>query len=358
MGSGLSGALLRAWTGKGPLACALLPVAALYGALAAVRRQLFRWHLLKSQRVNAFVIVVGNVVAGGAGKTPTVISLVRHLQARGLRVGVVSRGFGRDGQACQPVSASSSAQDVGDEPLLIARATDAPVFVARDRHQAASALLAQHPQTDVIVCDDGLQHYRLFRDLDICVFDDRGCGNGWLLPAGPLREPWPRRGVAAAGQSADRLLVLNTSGTGAGVGGGGQFTALRALATVAQDRHGATTPLLDLNAPGRLPVQAVAGIARPEMFFNMLRQTGLVLAHTQALPDHFDFRQANIASWGAVQLLCTEKDAPKLWQVAPSALSVALEQTIEPAFFEAVDQQIAAHRAAQAASRLSSGHGH
>ncbi len=354
MRDALASALLRAWTGKRPLACALLPIAALYGALAAVRRQLFRWHLLKSQHVNAFVIVVGNVVAGGAGKTPTVMSLVRHLQARGLRVGVVSRGFGRDGQACQPVSASSSAQEVGDEPLLIARATGAPVFVARDRHQAASALLAQHPQTDVIVCDDGLQHYRLFRDLDICVFDDRGCGNGWLLPAGPLREPWPRRGVAAAGQSGARLLLLNTSGAG----GAGQFSAQRALATVAQDRHGATTHLRDLNAPGRLPVQAVAGIARPDMFFSMLRQTGLVLAQTQALPDHFDFRQANIAAWGTVQLLCTEKDAPKLWQVAPSALSVALEQTIEPAFFAAVDQHIAAHRAAQAARRLSSGHGH
>jgi len=357
MRDALASAVLRAWTGKGLLACALLPVALLYGALVALRRQLFRWQLLRSQRVNAFVIVVGNVVAGGAGKTPTVISLVRHLQAQGLRVGVVSRGFGRDGQACQAVSASSSAQEVGDEPLLIARSTRVPVFVARDRHQAAGALLAQHPQTDVIVCDDGLQHYRLFRDLEICVFDDRGCGNGWQLPAGPLREPWPRRGVAAAGQSADRLLLLNTSGAG----GIGQFNAQRALATVAKDRHGATTPLLDLNAPGRLPVQAVAGIARPDMFFSMLRQTGLVLAHTQALPDHFDFRQvnaANTASWGAVQLVCTEKDAPKLWQVAPSALSVALEQTIEPAFFAAVDQQIAAHRAAQAASRLSSGHGH
>lgn len=350
----LASALLRAWTGKGLLACALLPVAALYGALAAVRRQLFRWRILPSHRVNAFVIVVGNVVAGGAGKTPTVISLVRHLLAQGLRVGVVSRGFGRDSQACQAVSASSSAQEVGDEPLLIARATGAPVFVARDRHQAACALLAQHPQTDVIICDDGLQHYRLFRDLDICVFDDRGCGNGWLLPAGPLREPWPRHSVAAAGQSAARLMVLNTSG----LGGVGQFNAQRALATVAKDRHGATTPLRDLNAPGRLPVQAVAGIARPEMFFSMLRKTGLVLAHTQALPDHFDFRNADADSWGAVQLLCTEKDAPKLWQVAHSALCVALEQTIEPAFFEAVDQHIAAHRAAQATSRLSSGHGH
>ena len=354
----LASALLRAWTGKGPLACALFPVAAVYGALAALRRQCFRWRLPPSQHVNAFVIVVGNVVAGGAGKTPTVISMVRHLQAQGLRVGVVSRGFGRDAQACQAVGESSAAQDVGDEPLLIARATGAPVFVARDRHQAASALMAQHPQTDVIVCDDGLQHYRLFRDLEVCVFDDRGCGNGWLLPAGPLREPWPRRGVAAAGQSAARLLVLNTSGADADVSGGGQFSAQRALAAVAQDRHGATTPLRELNAPGRLPVQAVAGIARPELFFNMLRQTGLVLAHTQALPDHFDFRQANPATWGAVQLLCTEKDAPKLWQVAPSALSVALEQTIEPAFFAALDQHIAAHRAAQPASRLSSGHGH
>ena len=356
MRDALASALMSAWTGKGPLACLLLPVAALYGALAALRRQLFRWHILPSQRVNAFVIVVGNVVAGGAGKTPTAIALVRHLQSRGLRVGVVSRGFGRDSQACQAVDAASGAQDVGDEPLLIARATGVPVFVARDRHQAASALLAQHPQTDVIVCDDGLQHYRLFRDLDICVFDDRGCGNGWLLPAGPLREPWPRLCVAAAGQSADRLLALNTSGAG----GAGQYSAQRRLATVAQDRHGATTPLLDLNAPGRLPVQAVAGIARPEMFFSMLRKAGLVLAKTQALPDHFDFRQvkaANAASWGAVQLLCTEKDAPKLWQVAPSALCIALEQTIEPAFFDAIDQHIAAHRAAQSASRLSSGHG-
>jgi tetraacyldisaccharide 4'-kinase len=243
---------------------------------------------------------------------------------------------------------------VGDEPLLIAQATGAPVFVARDRHQAASALLAQHPQTDVIVCDDGLQHYRLFRDLEICVFDDRACGNGWLLPAGPLREPWPRRGVAAAGQSAQRLLVLDTNGAGLA----GQFKAQRALSSVARDRHGATIPLRDLNAPERLPVMAVAGIARPETFFNMLRQTGLVLAHTQALPDHFDFRQADAARWHGTQLVCTEKDAAKLWQVAPDAVSVALEQTMEAAFFAAVDQHIAAHRAAQTVGRLSSGHGH
>jgi len=358
MAGALQGRLLRAWTGKGPLACALLPVAAFFGALAAVRRQCFRWHWLPSRRVDAFVLVVGNVVAGGAGKTPTAIALVRHLQGQGHCVGVVSRGYGRTSarevQACVAVTAASTAQEVGDEPLLISHATGVPVFVARDRYLAARTLMAQHPKTDVIVCDDGLQHYGLFRDLDICVFDDRGCGNGWLLPAGPLRESWPRRGVAAAGQSAHSLLVLNTSGTSAP----GQWSARRALCTLARDRHGSSTPLSALNAPGRPPVAAVAGIARPEVFFSMLRETGLVLARTQALPDHFDFRQADTAFWSEMQLVCTEKDAPKLWAIAPSALSVALEQTLEPAFLAEVDRRITAHCAARQAARLSSRHGH
>lgn len=349
------GALLRAWTGRGALARLVLPLAWLYGALAAVRRQLFRWQWLRSQRVDAFVIVVGNVVAGGAGKTPTVIALVRHLQSQGHAVGVVSRGYGRDNESCLAVDSNSDVRGVGDEPLLIQRATGAPVWVGRDRWRAAGALLASHPETRVIVCDDGLQHYRLWRDLDICVFDDRCCGNGWLLPAGPLREPWPRHAVAAAGQSEERLLVVHTSGQ-AHAGG---FSAQRSLSDAVQDRQGATRPLLALNAPGGLPVMAIAGIARPEMFFSMLRQTGLVLAQTQALPDHFDFRQADPAPWAGFQLICTEKDAPKLWQVAPGAVSVALEQIIEPAFFAAVDRQLAAHQhQAHGSARLSSGDGH
>ena len=367
MRAALQARLLHAWTGKGALACLLLPVAWLYGALAAGRRQLFRWAGLRSQRVDAFVIVVGNVVAGGAGKTPTVIGLVRHLQARGHAVGVVSRGYGRDNASCLAVDACSVPEQVGDEPLLIHRATGAPVWVGRDRWRAASALLAHHPHIRVIVCDDGLQHYRLWRDLDICVFDDRACGNGWQLPAGPLREPWPRRAVAAAGQSADRLLVVHTSGQAPA----GAFSAQRSLGHSVVDGHGASLPLRALNAPGRLPLMALAGIARPETFFAMLRHTGLVLAQTQALPDHFDFRQADKAHWAGYQLVCTEKDAPKLWQVAPSAVSVALEQTMEPAFFEAVDRQLAAqipaphasthtltHASTPGATRLSSGHGH
>ena len=367
MRAALQARLPHAWTGKGALACLLLPVAWLYGALAASRRQLFRWAWRRSRRVDAFVIVVGNVVAGGAGKTPTVIALVHHLQARGHAVGVVSSGYGRDSASCLAVDASSAVEHVGDEPLLIHRATGAAVWVGRDRWRAANALLARHPDIRVIVCDDGLQHYRLWRDLEVCVFDDRGCGNGWQLPAGPLREPWPRRAVLAAGQSKDRLLVVHTSGQAPA----GAFSAQRSLSNSVVDCHGATLPLRALNAPGRLPLMAVAGIARPEVFFAMLRHAGLVLAQTQALPDHFDFRQANTAPWAGYQLICTEKDAPKLWQVAPGAVCVALEQTMEPAFFEAVDRQLAAqapsphasaydstHASTQSATRLSSGHGH
>ncbi len=348
MRQALSRALMRAWTGTGPLAMALLPVAALYGALAAMRRQLYRWNWLRSQGVPAYVIVVGNVVAGGAGKTPTVMALVQHLQTQGWRVGVVSRGFGRTTQDCQEVNANSAAEVVGDEPLLIQRKTQVPVFVGRQRWQAAMALLAAHPDTEVIVCDDGLQHYGLARDLEVCVFDDRACGNGWLLPAGPLREPWPRHAVASAGQRPDRLLVLHTSGEAAV----GEFNAARALSGLAKDRHGTETPLRDLIAPGKPPVHAVAGIARPEVFFAMLRNAGLPLAQTQALPDHDDFAQFQPPSPQAAQLLCTEKDAAKLWRVAPHALSVALEQTMEPAFFAALNQHLAAHRARLSPRRL------
>jgi len=348
MRQALSRALVRAWTGKGPLAVAMLPVAALYGALAALRRQLFRWKLLRSQCVPAYVVVVGNVVAGGAGKTPTVIALVQHLQTQGWRVGVVSRGFGRKAQDCQEVRATSTAEHVGDEPLLIQRATGAPAFVGRQRWQAAMALLAAHPETEIIVCDDGLQHYALARDLEVCVFDDRRCGNGWLLPAGPLREPWPRHEVASAGQGADRLLVLHTDGKAPA----GEFSAYRRLAPVAKDRYGNATPLVELTAPGKSPVHAVAGIARPEVFFSMLRDAGVPLAHTHALPDHDDFAHFQAPSPDTAQLLCTEKDAAKLWQVAPHALSVALEQSIEPAFFSALGQHLAAHHNAHDPRRL------
>ena len=144
-------------------------------------------------RADVPVIVVGNVSAGGAGKTPVTLALLEHLRARGWHPGVVSRGYGRRTTDCREVRSDSLALDVGDEPLLIARRAQVPVFVARQRMQAVQALRQAHPRINLIVCDDGLQHLALARDVEICVFNDEGVGNGWLLPAGPLREPWPRR---------------------------------------------------------------------------------------------------------------------------------------------------------------------
>jgi tetraacyldisaccharide 4'-kinase len=346
----VEGALLRAWVQRGWLAWLLWPISLVLHALVMLRRQLFRWGLMKVQRVDALVIVVGNVVAGGAGKTPTVISVVQHLTARQRKVGVISRGYGRQSDACMEVTPDSAPAEVGDEPALLRRATQVPVFVGRNRHATATALLAQYPQTEIIVCDDGLQHYRLYRDLEICVFDDRGCGNGWLLPAGPLREPWPRVALPPAGQHPSRLLVLHTGSHPAFAG----FTAHRSLDPLALRQDGTRIPLATLNAPGTPPLMAVAGIAQPQAFFAMLQATGLTLAQTVALPDHYDFDSLPRSIHKGYQLICTEKDALKLWRSAPDALAIPLVQTAAPAFFQALDARIVEQQAAT----LSSPHGH
>lgn len=315
----LARALQRAWLRRGPVAMLLWPVSLLFGTLAALRRLAYRTGFLRSDAVPVAVVVVGNVVAGGAGKTPIVIALVRHLQARGLQAGVISRGHGRRAHDCREVHPDANPAEVGDEPLLIARSTRAPVFVAPSRVEAARALLASHPGCRVIVSDDGLQHARLRRDIEICVFDDRGAGNGWLLPAGPLREPWPR--------PVD--LVIRTGG--AGVPG---FEVQRQLAPVARRRDGTELPLAAL--AGR-PLVALAGIARPEAFFEMLRSRGLRLDHCLALPDHADL-VALPAGLEHSELVCTEKDAVKLWRLRPDAWAVPLLVELAPAFWPAFDQ--------------------
>jgi len=347
---GLHGALLRAWTRRGPAAMLLWPVSVLYGLLVGVRRLLYATGLLKSRHVPVPVIVVGNVIAGGAGKTPTVITLTGHLRERGLQVGIISRGYGRTTSGSVEVLADSRPQAVGDEPLLIHRATQAPVFVGDTRYAAATALLARHPQTQVLVCDDGLQHYGLYRDLEVCVFDDRGIGNGWLLPAGPLREHWPRRGLSQAGQREDRLLVLHTGGQRAFAG----YSAQRSLASYAVRRDGSHVPLDALRTTGHKPLLALAGIARPESFFGMLRALELPLAQTVPLPDHYDFNSLSRSIHEGHTLICTEKDAAKLWQVVPDALAVPLVFAPESAFFSALDDTLSQALTAQ----LSSGHGH
>ncbi len=184
--------LQAAWRRRGALACALWPSSLCYRAVTGIRRWLYAVGWFRSTAVGVPVLVVGNLVAGGAGKTPVVLALLRHAQARGIAVGVVSRGHGRLPDRRLPdlrtVDAESDAGFVGDEPLLIHRLTGAPVVVARDRVAAACALLQQHPNTQLILSDDGLQHLALRRDAELCVLGANGVGNGWLLPAGPLRE--------------------------------------------------------------------------------------------------------------------------------------------------------------------------
>jgi tetraacyldisaccharide 4'-kinase len=331
--------LIDNWQRRGPLARLLWPLSLLMGLLVRLRQGLFLSGLLRRHCLPVPVIVVGNVVVGGGGKTPVVMSLVRHLQSHGLHPGVISRGHGRSTHDCREVQAGSTAAEVGDEPTLIRRRTGVPVFVAARRLDAARALLQAHPATNVLISDDGLQHYALARDIEICVFDDRGLGNGWLLPAGPLREPWPRH--------VD--LVLHTGARPAFTG----YTAQRTLATHAVRADGSQVELAALARGGR-PLLALAGIARPQAFFEMLQVQGLPLAKTMALPDHYDFEDWVRPSGPGYVLLCTEKDAVKLWAQHPDALAVPLDFIPAPGFLAAMDRLLDAAQSA----RLSSPHGH
>lgn len=343
----MSQRLQQAWLRRGVLARLLWPAAKLHELLVELRRQAFRTGYFNSVRVAVPVIVVGNVVAGGAGKTPVVIALVRHLQARGIRAGVVSRGYGRAGQHCLEVLPGTPVAESGDEPALIRRATQAPVFVAARRAEAARALLAARPGIQAIICDDGLQHYALQRDIEIAVFDERGVGNGWLLPAGPLREPWParrKRGVRPGGRGID--LVLHTGEHAAFAG----FGSTRRLADHALRADGSRVPLESLAGQ---PLLALAGIARPEAFFAMLRACGLQLAETRAHPDHYDFDSYPRPEDNGYTLICTEKDAVKLFSRQTNVLAVPLEFTPDAAFFTAFDALLA-----PLLSPLPSSHGH
>ena len=316
--------LPKLWQSRNGFARLLVPLSVLYAILIAIRQGLYRLGLFQSVRLPVPVVVVGNVVAGGAGKTPLTMAMVQHLVAQGWHPGVVSRGHGRQNQETRAVQSSSTPAEVGDEPLLIHQKTGVPVWVGPKRADAGLALLQAHPETDILICDDGLQHGALARDLEVCVMDERGIGNGWLLPAGPLREAWPRK--------VDLLLHTGINELRGG------FQAQRQLADWAVNGHGQRVALESLKGQA---VDALAGLARPEGFFNLLRDKGLTLHQTTPLPDHFDF-----AAWSKAPLqrplLCTEKDAAKLWLHQPLALAVPLDLTPEHAFWSALDRLVGA----------------
>lgn len=317
--------LRRAWRSRCALAWALWPVSLLYAALVRLRRALYAKGLLRQHNAGIPVIVVGNVIAGGAGKTPVTLAVVRYLQQRGIAAAIVSRGYGRSTQDCREARPDSPADSVGDEPALLARASGVPVFVARKRIDAVRALRAHYPATEVIVCDDGLQHLALARDVEICVFNDEGVGNGFLLPAGPLREPWPRK--------VDLLLHAGQRPEGSAPA----FALQRKLASYALNARGERLALSALRGQA---LHALAAVARPEHFFAMLEAQGLTLATAEALPDHYNFESWKGMSSDAKFLLCTEKDAIKLWPLYPEAWAVPLELSIDQGFFPVLEQAL------------------
>jgi tetraacyldisaccharide 4'-kinase len=283
----------------------------------------------RAQQAGVPVIVVGNVIAGGAGKTPVTQAVVAHLRARGWKPGIISRGYGRKTRDCREALPDSPAADVGDEPALLARTTGVPVFVAAQRIAAARALRARYPEVDVIVSDDGLQHPALARDVELCVFNDEGVGNGFLLPAGPLREPWPRPVTAS----------LHAGPPPRPAGDAPVFALQRRLAHVAHNGKGEQ---LELAALAGQEVEAVAAVARPESFFAMLAGQGIIPAATQALPDHDDFASFSRKLDESKPLICTEKDAVKLWCTHPGAWAVPLQLQLPQACWELLDARLAA----------------
>jgi tetraacyldisaccharide 4'-kinase len=306
----LESLLTQAWQSRGFIACLLLPLAGIFFLIIFFRRLFYRLGIFASSTLPVPVIVVGNIFIGGTGKTPLVIWLVSVLRAHGYSPGVISRGYGAQASAVIEVKADMSAAQTGDEPLLIARKCEVPVFVGRDRVAAARGLLAVYPEVDVIIADDGLQHYALGRKMEIQLSDTRGHGNGWLLPAGPLREPVSRRSdfyVINGGVSSASAHTYNM-----------QLTGAHAVQMVDRQQR------LDLSSLQNKRVAAVAGIGYPERFFEMLRSQGVVLESALGLPDHFDFSTNPFAEIKADIILITEKDAVKCSRITGIAQDARL----------------------------------
>jgi len=324
--------LQKRWTHTGVFAVVLLPVAGLFSVVSWLRRLAYRHGWLGSVAVGVPVIVVGNITAGGSGKTPLVIWLVNWLRAQGYRPGVVSRGYGGSAQGCVEVKTDSSPAEVGDEPRLIQGKTAAPVVVGRDRVAAARTLLARYPGVDVIVSDDGLQHYRLGRNIELAVMDAAtGLGNGWPLPAGPLREPRSRLNTV------DAVIQV--------VRGAAQPRSYPSVKTWRADYSAGLAyrlrQPLEKKALRDLPRHdwlAATGIGRPQGFFDMLQTSG-VQFRPLAFADHHAFQPADLPAEGAV--LMTEKDAVKCQAFAGTNWwAVQLDVTPEAGFIDWMSARI------------------
>ena len=332
---GLAERLVNAWYQGHPALLLLRPLEWLYRAVVQRKRQRFLAGQSPSYRAPVPVIVVGNITVGGTGKTPLILYLIDHCRARGLRVGVVSRGYGAQPPSVPwRVTAEQSAEEAGDEPLLLVQRSGVALMIDPDRARAVQALLSAEP-LDLILCDDGLQHYRLARDLELVLIDAvRGLGNGRCLPAGPLREPQARL------QSVDAVLFNGASADSAeGFGFTLQPTALVNVASGERQS-------LDVFAPGQA-VHAVAGIGNPQRFFRTLEALNWrPIAH--AFADHATYSAASLEFSPSLPLLMTEKDAVKCRAFAqPDWWYLAVDARPSPAFSAWLDGQLDALLAAR-----------
>ena len=327
---GLASGLERIWYRANPYTWLLVPLSAVYRCVTDLRRLAYRCGIRPVTTLSVPVVVVGNLTVGGTGKTPMVIWLARALLERGYRVGIVSRGYrGRSGDWPQAVDGTSDPGVVGDEPVLLARATGCPVSVGPDRVAAARALLALE-QVDVLLADDGLQHYALGRVMEVVVVDgERGFGNGFCLPAGPLRERKDRlRRVGA--------VVVN----GGNWSAGDVFRASTRPRDVYQLAGSARRSLADFRGA---QVHAVAAIGNPSRFFRMLEEAGLrVLAHP--MPDHAVLNVESISFHDSLPVLVTEKDAVKCQRFAHDDLwCVPIELTFDTDATERLVARVLGH---------------
>jgi len=287
--------LNRIWYERAAPPWWLIPPSLLYGAIAGLRRFVYVHRMRRAARLSCPVVVVGNLSVGGTGKTPLVCWLVAHLSERGYKPGIVTRGYGGSAGDVRRIGAADDPSVVGDESIVLARRTGAPVAIGRDRPAAAQLLVSAG--CDVIVSDDGLQHYPLARDCEVVVIDgDRRFGNGWLLPAGPLREAPGRL------KTADAIIV-----------NGGRPMLSGALSMRLEAKHAVALrggAVRSLNTLTGQAVHAVAGIGNPERFFNMLRARGIEVLG-RPLADHARLKQVDIDFGDDKSVLMTEKDAVK-----------------------------------------------
>lgn len=318
------------WYRRTPLHLVLLPLSCLFLVLVSMRRALYRYGVLASTKLPVPVIVIGNISVGGTGKTPLTLALAQQLVECGWHPLIISRGYGGSVQQQAVITTQHTSQQVGDEPLLMARRNICPVWVGADRVATAHAALLAYPQCDIILCDDGLQHYRLQRDAEIVVIDGvRQFGNGWLFPAGPLREPRSRL------KTVDIQVVNGTTATAAQYAmqlGGTVFYNLRhpeQTATPAEFQHSRN--------------HAVAGIGHPQRYFDYLQQLGIRhIPH--AFPDHHPYQADDLAFADCDAILLTEKDAVKCGAFADARYWVLrVDALVAPTLLANILRKIAPH---------------